>query len=269
MIDYHLHTLFCNHASGSMEQYIRSAADSGIGEICFLDHLTVQAAEKGLSMTVKEIPYYFQAVRVLKQKYRHALNIKVGLEIDFNPDHTGLFQEVVGTYAFDVIATGLHFPGGMDVVSRRSSWCFGEEDTDYVYGLYFEQLEKMLDYTYFDVICHIDLVKKFGRKPSRSFDQAVDEILSKIKEKDLTVEVNTSGYNHPIQKPYPSLDIIRRCYEKGISITLGSDAHKPADVGQHYERALPMILSAGYRHLATFTKRKRSEIPIKEKRKHS
>jgi histidinol-phosphatase (PHP family) len=83
------------------------------------------------------------------------------------------------------------------------------------------------------------------------------------------VEVNTSGYNHPIQKPYPSLDIIRRCYEKGISITLGSDAHKPADVGQHYERALPMILSAGYRHLATFTKRKRSEIPIKEKRKHS
>ena len=47
----------------------------------------------------------------------------------------------------------------MDVVSRRSSWCFGEKDTDYVYGLYFEQLEKMLDYTYFDVICHIDLVK--------------------------------------------------------------------------------------------------------------
>ena len=167
--------------------------------------------------------------------------------------------------AFDVIATALHFPGGMDVVSRRSSWCFGEKDTDYVYGLYFEQLEKMLDYTYFDVICHIDLVKKFGRKPSRSFDREVDDILSKIKEKDLTMEVNTSGYNHPIQKPYPSLDMIRKCHEKGIGITLGSDAHKPEDVGQHYERALPMILSAGYRHLATFTKRKRSEIPIKER----
>jgi histidinol-phosphatase (PHP family) len=265
MIDYHLHTLFCNHALGSMERYIQSAAVLGFGEICFLDHLTVQPAEKGLSMTVKEIPYYFQAVRVLKQKYRHTIRIKAGLEIDFNPDHTGLFQEVAGTYAFDVIATALHFPGGMDVVSRRSSWCFGEKDTDYVYGLYFEQLEKMLDYTYFDVICHIDLVKKFGRKPSRSFDREVDDILSKIKEKDLTMEVNTSGYNHPIQKPYPSLDMIRKCHEKGIGITLGSDAHKPEDVGQHYERALPMILSAGYRHLATFTKRKRSEIPIKER----
>jgi histidinol-phosphatase (PHP family) len=265
MIDYHLHTLFCNHASGSMEQYIRSAAELGLEEICFLDHLTVQAAEKGLSMTVKEIPYYFQAVRVLKQKYRQTLRIKVGLEIDFNPDHTGLFQEVAGTYAFDVIATGLHFPGGMDVVSRRSAWGFGEKDTDDVYGRYFEALEKMLDHTYFDVICHVDLVKKFGRKPSRSFDGEVDEILSKIKEKNLTVEVNTSGFNHPIQKPYPSLDIIRKCHEKGISITLGSDAHKPADVGQHYERALPMILSAGYRHLATFTKRRRQKVPIRRK----
>ena len=265
MIDYHLHTLFCNHAVGSMERYIRSAAALGFKEICFLDHLTVQAAEKGLSMSLKEIPYYFQAVQVLKQKYRHTLGIKAGLEIDFNPDHTGLFQEVAGTYAFDVIATGLHFPGGMDVVSRRSSWCSGEKDADYVYGLYLEQLEKMLDHTYFDVICHIDLVKKFGRKPSRSFDRAVDGILSKIKEKNLTVEVNTSGFNHPIQKPYPSLDMIRKCHEKGISITLGSDAHKPEDVGQYYHRALPMILSAGYRHLATFTKRKRSEIPIKKR----
>jgi histidinol-phosphatase (PHP family) len=248
-----------------MERYIRSAVGLGFEEICFLDHLTVQEAEKGLSMSLKEIPYYFQAVQVLKQKYRHIIRIKAGLEIDFNPDHTDLFQEVAGTYAFDVIATALHFPGGVDVVSRRSSWCLGEKDTDYVYGLYFEQLEEMLDYTYFDVICHIDLVKKFGRKPSRSFEWAFDAILSKIKEKNLTVEVNTSGFNHPIQKPYPSLDIIRKCHEKGISITLGSDAHKPADVGQHYERALPMILSAGYRHLATFTKRKRSKVPIKKR----
>jgi histidinol-phosphatase (PHP family) len=123
----------------------------------------------------------------------------------------------------------------------------------------------MLDYKYFDVICHIDLVKKFGRKPSRSFERAIDEILSKIKEKNLTVEVNTSGYNHPVGNAYPSPDILRKCHEKGIGITLGSDAHKPAEVGQHYERALPMILSAGYRDLATFTKRKRSEIPIKKR----
>jgi len=262
MIDYHIHTLLCNHAEGSMESYIRSAINLGMSEICFLDHLTLQKFEKGLSMAPGEISYYFQAVQVLKQQYKAAINVKAGLEIDFNPAYKDLFQEIAGTYAFDVIATVLHFPGGLNIVSRSSAWRHGEKDADYVYGIYYEQLEKMLDFNYFDVVCHIDLVKKFGRKSSKSFDKEFNEILLKIKTKNLCVELNTSGYNHPVREPYPSPDIITKCHKLGISITLGSDAHTPAHVGQHYDRALPLLLSAGYKHLTTFTKRRCSKVPI-------
>lgn len=264
MIDYHLHTPFCNHAVGGMERYIQSAVNLGIEEICFLDHLTVQENEKGLSMAPEEVSYYFQAVQVLKQKYRHSIRIKTGLEIDFNPDHSGLFEEIVGTFAFDVIASSLHFPDGMDVVSYGSAWRHGEEDTDAVYDLYFDAFQKMLDYTYFDMVCHMDLLKKFDRKPSRSFGGALNEILYKIKNKNVVVEVNTSGYNHPVEEIYPAPDILKKCNELGIGITLGSDAHNPADVGRHFERALPVILSSGYRHLTVFNRRKRSEIAIRE-----
>lgn len=262
MIDYHLHTMFCNHAVGGMEQYIRSAIDLGLREICFLDHLTIQETKTGLSMTPAEVSYYFNAVQILKQKYKNAIGIKAGLEIDFSPAYTDLFQDIIRTYAFDVIATSLHFLGDLDIVSHRSAWRRGEKNTDDVYELYFEQFEKMLDYDYFDVICHFDLIKKFGRIPSRSFEKECDDILSIIKSKDVTVEVNTSGYNHPAGEIYPSPDILKKCHEQGIRITLGSDSHHPADVGQHYERALPLLLSLGFRRLATFTKRKRSEIFI-------
>ena len=264
MIDYHIHTLLCNHAEGSMESYIRSAINLGMSEICFLDHLTLQKFEKGLSMAPGEISYYFQAIQLLKQKYKTAINVKTGLEIDFNPAYTDLFQEIVGTYAFDVIASGLHFPGGLNIVSRNSAWRHGEKDADNVYGLYYEQLEKMLDFNYFDVVCHMDLVKKFGRKSSRSFDKECDEILLRIKTKNLCVEINTSGYNHPAREAYPSPDIITKCQKLGINITLGSDAHTPAHVGQHYDRILPLLLSAGYKHLTTFTKRRWNKVPIKK-----
>jgi len=256
MIDYHLHTLFCNHAVGGMESYIQKAIDLGLQEICFLDHLTIQKAEPGLSMTPLEVPYYFQAVQVLKQKYRNQISVKAGLEMDFNPAHIDFFQDIIETFAFDVIAASLHFPGGLDVVSHRSAWCHGEKDVDDVYELYFDHLKKMLDYRYFDVICHIDLIKKFGQKPSRSFEKEFDEILSIIKDKNLTVEVNTSGYDHPAGDIYPSLEILKKCHEQGIRITLGSDAHHPANVGNHFERVIPTLLSIGYRKLATFTKRK-------------
>ncbi len=264
MIDYHLHTLFCNHAVGGMERYVQNAVDLGLREICFLDHLTIRKTEPGLSMTPEEIPYYYYAVQMLKHNFKSKISVKAGLEIDFNPKHTDVYQDIVDTYAFDVIAASLHFPNGLDIVTHRSEWRHGEMDTDEVYALYFEQLQKMLEYDYFDVICHFDLIKKFGRKPIRSFEKECDHILQIIKEKDKTIEVNTSGYDHPARDIYPSIGILRKCYKQGISITMGSDAHRPANVGRHYERVLPILLSTGYRQLAIFTKRQRAEIQIKE-----
>lgn len=262
MIDYHVHTQLCNHAKGSMEAYIQKAIAIGLNEICFLDHLTMHKYGKRLSMSPEEVPFYFQAVQQLKHKYRGVIKVKAGLELDFAQEYTDFFQKIVDTYSFDVIGSSLHFLGKMDIVTRKSEWKQGKLNIDHVYGLYFSQFEKMLDYNYFDVVCHIDLVKKFGWKPSISFDKTLDKILSKIKSKDLIVEINTSGYEHPINEIFPSMEIINKCHELGIKITIGSDAHNPESVGQHYDRVLPMLLSAGYRQLATFTKRKREMIPL-------
>jgi len=266
MIDYHVHTSLCNHARGSMETYIRRAVAIGLNDICFLDHLTIQPSETNLSMAPGEVPFYFQALQRLKQRYKGVINIRIGLEIDFNPTYIDLFQEIIARFSFDVIGGSLHFPGDLNIVSRSSSWKKGLGDTDDAYNLYLEHLKKMLDYDYFDVVCHLDLIKKFGRKPATPLGQEFDDILSMIKRKHLTVEINTSGFNHPAEELYPSFDIIRNCHKHGIGITLGSDAHQPDQVGQHYDRVLPLLRSAGYRHLTTFHRRKRGIIDIPNNR---
>lgn len=266
MIDYHIHTSLCNHADGAMETYIRRAVERGFREICFLDHLTVRGSVcvcgTGLSMTPGEIPLYFQAVQRFKHRYRGTISVKAGIEIDFNPAYTNLFVDILGTYAFDVVGSSVHFVDDLDIVSSKSGWKNGEMDADHIYGLYFEQLEKMLDHDYFDVICHLDLVKKFGRRSRKAFDGELEAILSKIAAKHLTVEINTSGYDNPVKELYPSPVLIRKCFEKRISVTLGSDAHRPENIGRHYDTALSLLRSAGYRTVSTFSRRKRGEIPI-------
>lgn len=261
-VDYHIHTILCNHARGSMEAYVRKAVSKGFNEICFLDHLTLTEPGHKLSMTPEEVPLYFNAVQMLKRRYTGVINIKAGLEIDFNPLHVDLLQKISESYAFDVIGSSLHFPGGIDVVSRKSEWSRGEKDSDYIYGLYLESLDKMLDHSYFDIVCHLDLVKKFGGNPSRSFENEFDSIIEKISRKKLAVEVNTSGYIHPAEEAYPSFDIIKKCCKSGVEITIGSDAHDPESIGQHYDTVLPLILRAGYRRISVFTQRKRSELPL-------
>ena len=92
MIDYHVHTPLCNHAKGQMEAYVRKAADIGLQEICFLDHLTICETGKNLSMSVEEVPLYFKHIQALKKRYESIISVKAGLEIDFSPEHADFFS---------------------------------------------------------------------------------------------------------------------------------------------------------------------------------
>jgi histidinol-phosphatase (PHP family) len=261
-INYHVHTPLCNHATGSMLDYTRHAIRLGLEEICFLDHLTLTPADKGLTMAPDEVGLYFQAARDLANRYRDEISVKVGLEIDFHPGFMAIFDDIVGTYDFDVIGGSVHYLGQTDIVTRHSDWGHGKGDPDAVYARYFEALHRLLDHDFLDMICHFDLPKKFGRLPRKSFEAEIEGLLAKMKEKDLTLEVNSSGYGHPIGEPYPSAKILTRCLEHGIPVTLGSDAHRPDQLTAHYDKTRAMLMAVGYSHLSYFTRRRRRRIPL-------
>ena len=68
MIDYHVHTSLCNHASGTMEQYVQAAVAKGLNTICFLDHLTLQEAGRDSAMHPREVPMYVDTARRLARQ---------------------------------------------------------------------------------------------------------------------------------------------------------------------------------------------------------
>ena len=120
----------------------------------------------------------------------------------------------------------------------------------------------MLGYEYFDIICHLDLPKKFGGNLSPSFDDRLADLLSKTAGRNLAIEVNTSGYDHAAAEAYPSPHILATLNQTGIAVTIGSDAHRPEEIGRHFGRATEMLQSAGIGHLTVFTARRPSQVPI-------
>ena len=263
MIDCHIHTRLCGHAHGVMEAYVQRALAAGLKKIAFLDHLTDPETETGNSMTVKEIPLYFQAVQRLKRRYQGRIDVAAGLEVDFTPAHFDGPIAACDPFDFDVIGGGLHFPGGVDIVTGASPLKRGGIDADEARALYFNALEQMVDRGSFDFVCHFDLIKKFGGAGSgRSFETQTDRILAKIKAANLAVEVNGSGFDHPPRESYPGFKIVKKCFARGIDLTIGSDAHRPDQAGRGSRRILKMIKSAGYSHVAVFSKRKKERVPI-------
>ncbi|VEN73299.1 putative Histidinol-phosphatase [Candidatus Desulfarcum epimagneticum] len=263
MIDCHIHTRLCGHARGPMEAYVTRALERGLDAICFLDHLFEPDGRDGLSMTFKEIPLYFQAVQRLRRRHRGRIDIKAGLEADFDPRRFQELADACRPFDFDVIAGAVHFPGGVDIASRRSPLKTGEADPDRIYETYFETLGQMAETGFFDVVCHFDLPKKFGVVfPSRSFDREIHDVLLKIKAAGMAVEANAAGFDHAAAEPYPGPDIMRKCFEMGIDAVPGSDAHSPDQVGRHIPRVIEMMRAAGYGHMTIFEKREKKKLPI-------
>jgi len=127
---------------------------------------------------------------------------------------------------------------------------------DEVYREYYRLLRSAAKTGLFDIIAHMDLVKKFGYRPKSDLGPVIDETAAVFKAAGLAVEINTSGLRKPVAEVYPSADILRILSKNGVPITFGSDAHDPKDVGRDFDVAADMAREAGFREYVTYSRRK-------------
>ncbi len=268
MIDYHIHTPLCNHATGSMEAFIRFAIEKGLCEICFTDHFTpyeINTKPKWNTMGANEIPLYVNAVMALKHKYRDAVTIKLGLEIDFDADHLSIIETIISQYDFDLIIGSVHFVNDVNIASFKQSNTINPVENDTYISGYTQKLSEMLDHDFFDVVGHLDIFKKTGKLfKTKDTDKTMTEIVHKIAEKDKAVELNTSGFDHTEAEPYPSEAILSLCADNHIPVILSSDAHKPSQLGRHFNSALSLLKKNSIETIAIYSKRIRKEHPVSD-----
>ncbi|MBA2882586.1 histidinol-phosphatase (PHP family) [Desulfosalsimonas propionicica] len=262
MMDYHVHTRLCNHASGDMAQYVACAAGRGLSEIGFLEHLTLHEQGRHLSMTAMDIPLYYYAARRLQAAVNGQIRIRVGLEVDFTPELAAQAQEIAECFDFDMIGGSVHFIENRNLVSSRAGQNLDKQPRDALFDQYLDLLDQMADYPFIDIVCHLDVIRKFGVLPGENFYEKLDPILDKIAAKGKTVEVNTSGLHHPTARIYPDARILAKCREKNIAVCTGSDAHRPEQVGRDFDVAMAQLTDAGYTHVAAFDRKTRRQIPL-------
>lgn len=92
------------------------------------------------------------------------------------------------------------------------------------YNLYYESMLKMVENTDIDTLAHMDYIKK--RISRNDYDpKIVTEILKTIIDRDIALEINTSGYRR-CGEYFPSNEILDEYIALGgKKVVLGSDAH--------------------------------------------
>ncbi len=103
---------------------------------------------------------------------------------------------------------------------------YADHDIDEVWAEYFDLVGDAAESGLFTILGHLDLVKKFGYRPTRILKVELDHLVDRIARAGVLVEINTAGLHRPVGEAYPTLDILRRLCDAGVGITFGSDAHQ-------------------------------------------
>lgn len=262
LVDYHMHTPLCKHAVGEPEEYVRRALERGINEIGFSDHSPMPPGyDPNFRMTVEQYPEYIEKVMRARRAFPD-FPIKLGLEADFHPGTEDFVYNVTNEFDFDYIIGSVHYIGDWGFDNPENIHRYKNDRMYETYEEYFDLVTRAAQSGLFDILGHIDVIKKFGHRPERSVDGLLRRALEAVKGAGMSVEVNTSGLRVPAKEIYPSRRLLEIARELGVPVTLGSDAHRPNHVGEDFDGAVALLRSVGYTHVNRYAGRKAEAVPL-------
>ena len=273
MIDFHMHTSLCGHASGTMEQYVLHALDSGLREIGFSGHYPYPESmlnpPPDCNIPADQFDSYLEQARKLRDKYAGRLDIRIGAEFDYlGADISYHPMEVSRTLSLDFCLCSVHIVDGVTVDHTPDELRRAAADypggIDGLYKRYWETVLEICRPGWCTTLGHLDLIKKFSNETdlrcSRQPVELIGRVLDAIADAGLVMEINTSGWDKPCAEQYPSLEILRRAVGRGIAITAGSDAHAPEEVGRKFGSLRALLDKLGVNTLARFENLERGEF---------
>jgi histidinol-phosphatase (PHP family) len=201
---------------------------------------------------------YLGAVEEAKGR---GLPIKLGLEVDYFPGLEDDLEQLLDPYPWDYLLGSVHFVDGVAVDQRPG--LVHELEVEDAWRRYFEWLCAAARSGLFDVLSHPDLVKIFGLRPSN--EQIRDlhvQAADAIEEAGVCVEVSAAGLHKHVGELYPDRELLALCHERGVPITLASDAHEAAHVGRDVDRAAELAEEIGYSTVTVFDARQPRQEPL-------
>jgi histidinol-phosphatase (PHP family) len=269
IVDYHMHLRDADegidHTVDAVERFVEAAADRAVEEIGFSEHVYYFEQTKHLweerfmlERCVYDLDRYVGAVVEAKER---GLPVKLGLEVDYVAGRERETAEALAPYPWDYLLGSIHFvdgfpvdqePGLVEKLGPNEGW-----------RRYFVWLRNAARSGLFDSLSHPDLVKHHGaRAEAESVQWLHEETADAIEAAGVCVEVSAAGLHKPVGELYPDPPLLEACREKGVPITLASDAHVPQDVGRDLDRAVEHARAAGYETLTVFDRRERRQEPL-------
>ena len=262
--DLHLHTHISKDSKQNPEEYVKEAIKRRIKYLGFSDHLDLDPTDKDYGYYNYENAYTDYIA--LKKKYGKQLNLLFGTEVTYQSTLKDTVVSSTINKPYDYMIGSVHRLEGFTIAGVRGLPFFEGKNEFTAYMAYFEEMAKLVDLNYFQIIGHFDVIKRFGvqfygKFNAKKYEGIIRSILKVLVKQKNVLELNSSGFRQKPMEPYPSKEILEIYAEEGgVEITIGSDAHSIKQFGNGLEETLKYAKSIFDFELIAFVQKKRVKL---------
>lgn len=227
-VNLHTHTARCGHASGTDEEFVLAAIQSGYTKLGFSDH-TPFPYEGGYvnhtKMPIDELEGYIHSVLSLKEKYAGKIEILLGLECESVPRFFPFLAQLRSRVDYLILGSHGDWSTGESYYGRVSD--------KWELHRYFASTLQGMESGLFLYLAHPDLM--LGQYPA--FDDTARylsrELCKEANRLHIPLEYNIYGLGKSKDSPglgYPYSGFWEIAAEENVRTVIGVDAHKPQNL---------------------------------------
>jgi len=266
LIDSHTHTHYSKHARGTVDEIIGAAIARGVRLLTITDHAPFPIdPDNRLRRT--ELQRYVEEVREASQRYAGQIRVFTGLESDYLPGYENYLADMLGEVSVDFVIGSIHY---VFLKHRKINvWDLEDIRDPSVLDAYFDSLPGLFTCGLFDAVGHVDTVLRAGIG-EETFLRRFRPLVPLMIERQMSYEINASGTKktmldaHGVEVmggwSYPSKTLVAELREQGAGFTIGSDAHRPEDVGTGLDTVLHALGEAAPLKLSWYEGRQRRDM---------
>lgn len=254
-VDTHVHSCYSHDSNQTVAEICQAALSRGLRGVTITDH--ANASHLNEENICEKIKKSAEEARFADIFMSGTLSVFSGIEISGCYHNTHSVNTLLNLTDYDLVLGSVHEIPYLDKMVSCSTMNFDQSvSRDLLYDLlhaYLTAVYVMVQNDNIDVVAHLTyplryINGKYHRDISmEKFAPMVDELLECMIQRNIALEINTSGICVNGGMLMPDENILKRYVALGGKlITFGSDAHTPDKIGNAFEKISVRLSHMGF-----------------------
>lgn len=196
----------------------------------------------------------------IQERFRGKMEVYYGVELGQALFDLPAAEKILAEHDYDLVLGSTHRTRSYPRPDRVPD---SDEDRYRCLDEYFDEELRLAEWGRFCSLSHLTFPLRFisgdvgGHEIDMSrYSAIIDKILETLIRQGIALEVNSAGIRKGLHSPMPSAEYVKRYYDLGgRMVTVGSDAHRVADIGADLPQVYAMLRDIGFSEICVFRKK--------------